>query len=258
MGTNHANLKQPIARLFVAIAIATCGTAGPHEAIADDFRMLISNHDPLADEDPQGDAQDAAAPQEEVDTLAIQSDTEPGQSGEESADDLVREIQSRVEIFPQVEQGRFSMPPLVAMTTATEQIGNGRTPESFREKEPANLVPLLESADQRGEAWNWSVAQWEAPNTFSYPLYFEDRMLERHGHDRWGHFQPVASGVRFFTTVPMLPYLMTVSAPCDCEYKLGHYRSGSRAPVMIQRPPLERRAVIAEAVWLGGALAIFP
>ncbi len=102
------------------------------------------------------------------------------------------------------------------------------------------------------------MSQWAASNTFSYPLYFEDRMLERHGQNRWGYLQPAMSGVRFFSTVPMLPYLMTVNKPCDCEYKLGHYRAGTCAPTMIQRPPLERRAVVAEALFLGGGIAIFP
>ena len=36
-------------------------------------------------------------------------------------------------------------------------------------------------------------------------------MLERHGHERWCCAQPLASGARFFLTVPMMPYLMTVT-----------------------------------------------
>ena len=83
-------------------------------------------------------------------------------------------------------------------------------------------------------------------------------MLERHGHTRLGCLQPVASGARFLATVPMLPYLMTVRHPCDKEYTLGYYRSGSRAPALLQRPPYERRAVVAETAAITGAILVFP
>ncbi len=58
--------------------------------------------------------------------------------------------------------------------------------------------------------------------------------------------------------IHIVPPLPSAVGTCDCEYKLGHYRAGSCAPVMIQRPPLERRAVVAEALFLGGGIAIFP
>jgi hypothetical protein len=44
------------------------------------------------------------------------------------------------------------------------------------------------------------------------PLYFEERALERHGHS-WGPFQPAVSGVRFFATLPTLPYTMGARPP---------------------------------------------
>ena len=83
-------------------------------------------------------------------------------------------------------------------------------------------------------------------------------MLERHGHERCGHLQPLASGARFFATVPMLPYLMTVREPCDCEYTLGYYRPGSSVPAMLQRPPYERHALIIESAAVAGAIIAFP
>jgi hypothetical protein len=83
-------------------------------------------------------------------------------------------------------------------------------------------------------------------------------MVERHGHLQLGHLEPFASGARFFATVPMLPYLMTIRDPCDCEYTLGYYRPGSCAPVMLQRPPLDRRAVIVESAAIAGAVIAIP
>jgi hypothetical protein len=83
-------------------------------------------------------------------------------------------------------------------------------------------------------------------------------MLERHGHVRWGCFQPVASGARFFATIPMLPYLMTINEPCDCEYTLGYYRPGSCAPALVQRPPYDRRALVMEGLVVGGVVIGLP
>lgn len=160
--------------------------------------------------------------------------------------------------IPSVKQGRFELPPLMAVTTDTSQIGNGRLPDGFRADDPTPLRPLPESASERGFQESWAVRDWAAPNTFSNPRYFEDRMLERHGHDRWGHFQPLASGARFFGTLPMLPYLMTVKSPWDAEYTLGHFRAGSRTPGFLQRPPWERRAAIAEGVAIAGGVIAFP
>ncbi len=160
--------------------------------------------------------------------------------------------------IPKVEDGHFALPPLAAPTIATKEIGNGRVPDGFRGDDEAPAQPLPESADQRGEVWNWSVCNWVAADTFSNPRYFEDRMLERHGQERCGVLQPVASGARFFVTVPMLPYLMAIREPCDREYTLGYYRSGSPVPVMLQRPPYERRAMLTEAAVAAGAIIAFP
>ncbi len=179
-----------------------------------------------------------------------------------STDRVEQEIEAMVkergQMLPQVIDGKLTLPPLAAVSIATDTIGNGRAPEGFRGGKPSPARPLPEDASSRGLDWNWSVANWAAANTFSHPRYFEDRMLERHGHERFPYLQPFASGARFFTTVPMLPYLMTVRHPCDCESTLGYYRSGSCAPVMLQRPPLDRRAVLVEAGTVAGLIVAFP
>ncbi|MFK8111427.1 MAG: hypothetical protein AB8B91_04475 [Rubripirellula sp.] len=160
--------------------------------------------------------------------------------------------------IPQVVSGRFVLPSMQAASIATAYIGNGRTPEGFREQNVTPMQSLPEDASQRGDHWHWSVCNWAASNTFSYPRYFEDRMLERHGHERFGNLQPLASGARFFATVPMLPYLGAIRPPCECEYSLGYYRPGSCTSALKQRPPYDRRAVIAETAALTSAFLIFP
>ena len=83
-------------------------------------------------------------------------------------------------------------------------------------------------------------------------------MLERHGHQTLGKLQPLASGVRFFTAIPMLPYLTAVSEPGEKEYSLGYYRSGNAVPALRQRPPYERRAVLSETAVLSGFFMLVP
>lgn len=159
---------------------------------------------------------------------------------------------------PEVAGGQFQLPELMAPTTDTAEIGDGSLPAGFRGEQPAPRRPLPESLAERGFAADWKMRRWAAPNTFANPRYFEDRMLERHGHQRFGHFQPLASGVRFFATVPMLPYLSTVRPPWECEYTLGYYRVGSCVPRFLQRPPYERRAALVEASSIAGAILAFP
>lgn len=167
------------------------------------------------------------------------------------------------ERLPEVAGGRFILPPLRAVSIDQAPIGNGKVPESLEAGEELTLAPLPEDGYARSlltdsTTWPSLIRPWAAPNTFSHPLYFEDRMLERHGHERWGCLQPIASGARFFATVPMLPYLTTIQAPCNIVYSKGYYRAGSPAPRLYQRPPLERRAVIVEAASIAGGFIAFP
>ncbi|TWT55717.1 hypothetical protein [Allorhodopirellula solitaria] len=165
--------------------------------------------------------------------------------------------------YPEVEQGRFVLPPIRAVSIDQKPIGNGRIPETVTAGKQLDLIPLPEDGMQRvaisGEGvWPELIRPWAAPNTFSHPLYFEDRMLERHGHERWGYFQPFAAGTRFFVTLPMLPYLATVQPPCETVYSKGYYRAGSPVPKFLQRPPLERRAIIVEAAVVSGTFIALP
>ncbi len=103
-----------------------------------------------------------------------------------------------------------------------------------------------------------SKLQFAAANTFSHPRYFEDRMLERHGHERFPYLQPMVSGAKFFGTFPMLPYLMTVSPPADIEYQLGYFRSGTAVYPYVQRPPYQRDAVIVQGSSIASGIIAIP
>jgi len=161
-------------------------------------------------------------------------------------------------IQPMVVRGRLVLPPLNAPSVDTDEVGTGRIPRGARDSDFADPVPLPESGFARYPGWQWTVRTWEAPNTFSNPRLFDDRMLERHGHVRWGCYQPVASGVRFFTQIPMLPYRMALQHPGEPEYTLGYYRPGDAVPALFQRPPWDRRAIIAESVSVATGFLVLP
>jgi len=157
-----------------------------------------------------------------------------------------------------VEGGRLALPEIRPVTTEITAIGNGSAPRSYTGNDGSYDRSLPEQVGERDAAWAWSQYPFAAANTFSHPLYFEDVMLERHGHERFPLLQPMVSGARFFATVPMLPYLTTVRPPCEFEYKMGHFRTGDCVYPYLQRPPYVRNAAVVEAAAIAGASIAIP
>ena len=226
----------------------------------------------------QGASEDGAVPQNSEGQLETSSDSETlrkalelldsGESEQQAKDDGVQDLEDDESgegdesIFAGRETsfvgGRLSLPPIVASTTQTSGIGNGRLPVGYRGGMDSPTVSLPETGEQRGLPWQWQTGTWAATNSFSHPLYFEDRQLERHGHQRYPALQPLISGGRFVAQWAALPYLSTLHPPCDCEYTLGHYRSGSCAPVLRQRAPWSRKAAAAQATSIVGGFWALP
>jgi hypothetical protein len=183
---------------------------------------------------------------------------EQGDKALNSYGEAVQSIYDEKTRIPSVEEGRLVLPIISALTTNTSEIGNGSTPKEFREDSSAPVNDLPESGYDRDQQWGPSQYQFTAANTFSHPRYFEDRMLERHGYERFPYLQPFVGGARFFTTVPMLPYLMTIQNPCEIESQLGYFRPGSAVAPYIQRPPYQRDAVVVEAAAVAGGFIAIP
>ena len=93
---------------------------------------------------------------------------------------------------------------------------------------------------------------WRPSQVFHHPLYFQETMLERHGHDRFGYLQPLASGVRFYSTMALYPYLRTLQKPWECNYALGHHRPGTCAPKLRNYVPRDSRATAVQLITTGG------
>ncbi|MEM8911462.1 MAG: hypothetical protein AAGC97_06795 [Planctomycetota bacterium] len=186
-------------------------------------------------------------------------------AGSDNEDDALDESSSSQfaepfirDALPEINGNQLLLPPLRAVSIDQSQIGNGSVPEDFNAEQDLKLIPLAEDGGFREPAFATTVMPWAAPNTYSHPLYFEDRMLERHGHERWGCMQPIAAGARFFTTIPMLPYLATLQDPCDTVYSKGYFRAGSPAPCLYQRPPYQKRAAVVEAAAIATGMIALP
>ncbi len=151
----------------------------------------------------------------------------------------------------------ITIAPLKIPNIAVASVGNGSTPKDTIQGRlpPSRMMPTGASR----EYGLYSIDKQFAPSAICHkPLYFQDTMLERHGHQRFPNVQPLASGVRFFGTIPIMPYLMTLHPPGEDIYNLGHYRPGSGAPCLMERPPYDQRAIRVQALTTAGVLVAAP
>ena len=144
------------------------------------------------------------------------------------------------ELFPELAQGHHMLPGI----SATDNRSRHRDPQAIRKT--------------RGQAsWQRQHVSWEPTNLSYTPLYFEDDRLERHGH-HLGVLQPVASGIRFFGTVPALPYLATQPPPGTVVYPLGQTRPGDQIAPYHERPSFHWKAALTAAGTWVGFFTLFP
>lgn len=131
--------------------------------------------------------------------------------------------------------------------TSVDGIGNGQLP-------PEGVLPGEETSlpDGISRGATSKCVHWAPASICHYPLYFEDVMLERHGHQKFCRLQPLISGARFFATLPVLPYKQALQGPSESIYTLGNYRPGTPTPALKQRLPWDRNAAAVEAFSLGG------
>lgn len=123
-------------------------------------------------------------------------------------------------------------------------LGTGQVPEGASEQ--------LQVEAAYGRSAVFKCVHWHPSMICHYPLRFEEAMLERHGHVRFGLLQPFASGARFFATIPMIPYLNTLQPRHQSVYALGNYRPGSSAPMLRESIPYDARAAVVESMAVAG------
>lgn len=147
-------------------------------------------------------------------------------------------------------QNRELSIPVRVVDLSVADLGTGSLPESAAEKQQ-KLAFLGRGAIDK-------CVHWHPSEICHYPLRFEEPMLERHGHVRFGCWQPLASGAKFFATIPLLPYLNSLRPCCEPVYAFGNYRPGSCAPLLRETLPYDQRAAVTEALALAGFFWAMP
>ena len=148
------------------------------------------------------------------------------------------------------------LPALPLPNTSIAGVGTGATPEDQVLGRLPPTIPLPYGADRYG-FWNLDTKTWNAPVFCHQPVYFEDTMLERHGHERAPCIQPLLAGTRFFSDVIFLPYNAYLQRPLEERYNTGHYRPGSAAPAIRQRSYYDPGAMRFQLLTTGTTVLAF-
>jgi hypothetical protein len=135
--------------------------------------------------------------------------------------------------------------------------GNNALPENIVDAATQTAAVHASTSDQmQGELYYPKSRNHD--EIFAYqPLYFEEVNLERYGRT-CGHLQPVASSLRFFATIPMLPYAMTVSHPCTAYTQKWPYGAGWGAPKVREFEPVQLKPSLVQVGAITGLVFVLP
>jgi hypothetical protein len=150
----------------------------------------------------------------------------------------------------QPTKDRIALPPLSTPNLSIANIGTGQTPEDWVSGRLPEPQVLPYGPDRQVEIFSQGKA-WVAPVFCHQPLYFEDTMLERHGHEKYPKLTPMLSGARFYTTAFFSPYLAVLRPPLKDISNAGHYRPGSAAPGIRERAPYDPAAMRLQLLTVG-------
>ncbi|MEZ6133349.1 MAG: hypothetical protein R3C53_00425 [Pirellulaceae bacterium] len=187
----------------------------------------------------------AASQTGETDEPATGEETKQGDQEEEKPDSE-DSAPSKSEKSLAPLQNREISREIKAVNISVDGIGTGLVPSA--DPRPVNAVRPLPTGIERTPSV--TCVNWQPSLICHNPLYFEDAILERHGHARFGCLQSLASGVKFYSTLPLMPYLRTLKPKHECQYALGHWRPGSCAPLVKDTLPYDKQAAVVEALSL--------
>jgi hypothetical protein len=106
--------------------------------------------------------------------------------------------------------------------------------------------------------WMASVETGHTASVQFHPLYFEEINLERYGY-HFGCLQPAVSAVRFYGSLPLLPYKLADRPPCSYESNLAHPAAATAAPPVRCRPKRPNmKAAVFQAGVMAGAFLLIP
>ncbi len=172
----------------------------------------------------------------------------------------IKPLDSKIVEPPSVPRSKepLRVKALQTPNTSIAGIGTETTPEDATEGRLPPPVPLPFGPD-REAGWSVKTKNWVAPAYCHQPTYYEDVMLEHHGHERCPPMQPILSGARFYSGIFFTPYLAYMRPPLKDIPNTGHYRPGSCAPAIRQRAPYDPGALKFQAAATAtGVLALQP
>ena len=148
------------------------------------------------------------------------------------------------------KMGPIVLPRLGTPNLRIEGSGNGTMPDDLVTGRLPPQRPLPYGPD-RQLSLVANQKTWTAPVFCHQPLYYEDTMLERHGHERFPMLTPALSGARFYTGLFFTPYLATLRRPLVDYPNTGHFRPGSAAPAIRERAPYDKTALGVQTLATG-------
>ena len=173
-----------------------------------------------------GDSDNDFSPESRAVELTFKSETAEDEEDTLDMDSLASDPED-----DQVALVQFTAANLRSGVTATPMAG------AYIAHVPGNayLANLTYAPEYRDGAY-CKTKTWRSPNLKHRPLYFEDASLERHGLGA-PKIQPLISGVRFFSSVALLPQKVIATRPTECVYPMGHGRPGDCMPAVRERLP---------------------
>jgi hypothetical protein len=145
--------------------------------------------------------------------------------------------------------------PLSLPNTSVVGVGTNQIPADLTQGRLPAAIQLPYGPDREG-GWSYSAKGWIPPVYCHQPTYYEDTMLENHGHERHPHLQPMLSGTRFYTGLFFTPYLYCLHGPLEDLSSAGRYRPGTAAPGLRQRAPYDPYAIGTQAVSTGAGISL--
>lgn len=228
-----------LSQVGVSLADETSLASAKRLVRADSLKLDFSS---LSQEEQASPSDTITSSRKLVTTLQNEQIGNAGNKASEKADSQSGLKSSRDSLAP--VQNRQLTNRVQATSISSDQVGTGLLPSPAQPRQLSSTSAGQSTAIYTHVHWRPSCIQ-------HFPLYFEDAMLERHGHKRsfYGYdvAQSVISGVKFFATIPLLPYNMTLRPRRECVYALGHYRAGSGAPCLRDNLPYDYRAAIVES-----------
>lgn len=136
--------------------------------------------------------------------------------------------------------------------------GNSTVPENLADETMGQTPPIPASTSDEMHSDLVFTKSREHAELFSHhPLYFEEANLERYGRN-CGPLQPAVSGLRFFATIPSLPYAMATHPPRKTYITKWPYEAGWGAPKVKELQPIQAAPTLVQTGAITGLLFVLP